>query len=190
MLSLRCSICRQLQQQKTGDILCVHWLRPVKNCFSLYSQYFSHQLLRISAGEGPPQFGHQLQVHASCTSDQLAINHDHLLRINNLLEWFTELKEAQRLLCLVYYKEDNSGTATWESCIRQNMWEGAQSLMPSPGAPPSQHLPVFTRLVQSGCGFVLRVQHICMIDSIPGHWELIQSPAPLLSPRWGQEETR
>lgn len=64
-------------------------------------------------------------------------SHDPSLRCSNLLEWLTTQENA--FLCLlVHYKGYNSRTAKWKRC----RWHRASTS--SPGAPPSQHIDMFT----------------------------------------------
>ena len=42
---------------------------------------------------------------------------------SGLLEWLTELRRMVHLLCPVYYKGYNSGTAKWKRCIGQGTME-------------------------------------------------------------------
>lgn len=66
---------------------------------------------------------------------------DHLVLLNNLLDWHTKLKKALCLLLHLYYKRYNSGTAKWKRCIWQGLVKGHGASMPS-----WEHLSVFNKL--------------------------------------------
>ena len=72
-----------------------------------------------------------------------------LLRFDNFLNWLTELRKTFYLQLTVCYKGYCSGAAWRKRCTGQGMgmWgeEGTRGASwPSPGAPPSQDLHVFT----------------------------------------------
>lgn len=61
---------------------------------------------------------------ANCTSDQSFINQGFpqpLLGFNNLLKWFTKLRETPYLHSPVYYEGQNSETTRWKTYIWQGM---------------------------------------------------------------------